>query len=382
MLRILRKVAPGARFAISGVAALVLGSACSSRGDDSEAGDQLRANIPRTGDPCLAVRAAIQPAVERTLASAYTRDAGVGVITARCGFVGVTAGPSGIAPDALYRIGSISKTHTAAMVLDLVKEGALRLDETIARFALGVPDEDRITVRQLLNHSSGLYNYTDDSEFPSHHDWTPRQRLAAAAAHAHYFEPGTDWHYSNTNYIALGLIAEQLGHADAVTLIRERVLVPHGLRDTFFAGAEPLDDRLAPSFTRQGTPIAKADGLIGAWTDGALAATLEDTTRWMRIYASGQATPAVGAELFDGVSIPHTPITYSLALFNMPPAVTGDVAAHGHGGDIPGFHSWSMDLPERGWTITAIVNQDGGDPNAFLIAVRDTLKACTSSGEC
>jgi len=89
-------------------------------------------------------------------------------------------GPSDIGPDALYRIGSISKTQTAALILGFVQEGALRLDETIARFALGLPGDERITVRQLLNHTSGLYNYTDDPEFPRHHDWTPRQRLAVA----------------------------------------------------------------------------------------------------------------------------------------------------------------------------------------------------------
>lgn len=344
--------------------------------------DKLPAAVPQA-NRCAAVRAAIEPAVNAALSKAKARDVGIGVTTNECGFVGYTAGRETISVDALWRIGSITKTYVAALVLDFVREGKVDLDDTIARFDLGLPNEQEITVRQLLNHSSGLFNYNEDAEFPQHTGWTPKERLAVAASHPVYFEPGAGWHYSNTNYLALGMISEQLGGAHVGELIRTRILAPQGLDHTFFSAEEKLGGTLAPSYSQSGARLSGAPkDSFGAWADGAMAATLEDTTHWMRAYASGSVTPTLTKDLFAGVPIPDQPLSYSLALFDLSPEVTGDVAAYGHGGDIPGFHSWSVHLPDRGWTITAIVNQDGGDANPLLEAMTEALKACTDDGEC
>jgi len=359
---------------------LTLLAACSSTsGTEPESASEAI----RTPDACARVLAAIRPAIDVALPQAHTRDVAVGVITNDCPFQGYTSGIDALAPDALYRIGSITKTYTAALIQDFVARGELRLDDTIARFGLNVPNEDTITIRQLLEHSSGLFNYNEDPDFPEHMDWTPRERLAVAARHPVDFEPGQSWHYSNTNYVALGIIAEQLGGETIGAQIREKVLAPRHLEHTFFFGAEPVDGALAPSFRYSGAPYRVNSDSFGAWADGAMVATLEDTTRWMRSYGAR-------SELYTGVAISTgSPVTYSFALFNIPPLAMEDGAGHGHGGDLRGFHSFSIHVPERGWTVTVVVNQDSGDVNqdgrnvnAFLIAVASGLRACATAGGC
>jgi D-alanyl-D-alanine carboxypeptidase len=117
-----------------------------------------------------------------------------------------------------FRIGSLTKTFTATVVLQLAAEDKLSLDDTVEQWLSGlVPGGERITVRQLLNHTSGLFNYTEDRAVLEDmlrdrlREWSPRELVAIATAHPPTFAPGTRWAYSNTNYIVLGRIAEAAG---------------------------------------------------------------------------------------------------------------------------------------------------------------------------
>ena len=115
-----------------------------------------------------------------------------------------------------YRVGSITKTFVATIVLQLVGEGRLRLDEPVATRLPGLlPNRPRITVRQLLNHTSGLPDYIQDPELFAGIDknrvWAPRELVALADKHPMLFAPGSAWSYSNTNYIVAGLLI-QAGH--------------------------------------------------------------------------------------------------------------------------------------------------------------------------
>jgi D-alanyl-D-alanine carboxypeptidase len=136
------------------------------------------------------------------------------------GAAGVASLASGEAmrPDHRFRIGSVTKTFTATLVLQLIGEGELGFDDTVERWLPGLlPEGERITVRQLLNHTSGLYNYTDSASYVrkvereilagAHFNLAPRSGIALAAKEPLCFEPGTSWEYSNTNYQVLGLIA-------------------------------------------------------------------------------------------------------------------------------------------------------------------------------
>lgn len=114
------------------------------------------------------------------------------------------------------RVGSITKTLTATIILQLAQRHRLSLDAPVSTYWRGVPNGAHITIRQMLDMTSGLYNYSEDPAFNRHLDkdpayiWNPLQLLRIAFSHPAYFQPGNGWHYSNTNYILLGLIAEKL----------------------------------------------------------------------------------------------------------------------------------------------------------------------------
>ena len=148
------------------------------------------------------------------------------------------------------RVGSITKTFVSTVTLQLVGEGRLRLDDTVARWLPGaVPGGAAITIRELLNHTSGLFNYTDDEQSVNAYlanptrAWTPQELLAVATAHPPLFPPGTSWSYSNTNYIVLGLVLQAVTGRDIATLVRERIVQPLHLYQTFLA----LDARIPGS---------------------------------------------------------------------------------------------------------------------------------------
>ncbi|MFI6641072.1 serine hydrolase domain-containing protein [Streptomyces sp. NPDC050504] len=158
-------------------------------------------------------------------------------------------------PDGRFRIGSITKTFTATVVLQLVGEGRVRLDAPVERYLPGVvPNGGRITVRQLLNHTSGLFNYTEDPKYVPVDDagreqwvrfgrwrtYTDREIVADAARHAPYFPPGGGWHYSNTNYLVAGMLIQRVTGRTWNQEVERRIVRPLGLRDTAMPHTSPL----------------------------------------------------------------------------------------------------------------------------------------------
>ncbi|PBC99016.1 D-alanyl-D-alanine carboxypeptidase [Streptomyces sp. Ag82_O1-15] len=200
-----------------------------------------------------ATRAAMDAAVKAGVpgVTATARDAG-GTWSATAGVGDVrTHTPRGTADH--YRVGSITKTFVSTVLLQLEAERRLSLDDRVEKWLPGVVrghghDGRRITVRQLLNHTSGVFNYTADDDFARtyflkdgflEHRYdtkTPEQLVAIAMTHAPLFAPGTSWSYSNTNYVLAGMVIEKVtGHSYA-TEIRRRVIEPLGLRATSVPG--------------------------------------------------------------------------------------------------------------------------------------------------
>jgi D-alanyl-D-alanine carboxypeptidase len=131
-----------------------------------------------------------------------------------------------------FRIGSVTKSFVATVVLQLVGEGRLRLDDNLERWLPGlVPGGEQITARHLLNHTSGLYNYTDDLPEPPRR-FRPRELVAIATGHKPLFAPGTQFSYSNTNYIPAGLVVERVTGQRLAAQLRQRILQPLALDGT------------------------------------------------------------------------------------------------------------------------------------------------------
>src|SRR5256714_12967268 len=149
--------------------------------------------------------------------------------------LGADSPPSG---DTHFRIASNTKTMTAAVIMLLAQEDKLRLDDPVSNYVPDVPNGDKITVSELLNMRSGLYTYDDDPAFWAVLErdptkvWTPAEVLAIAFKHPPYFPPGTDFHYSNTNYALLGLIAEKIDGKPLAQIMHDRLFGPLGLKDT------------------------------------------------------------------------------------------------------------------------------------------------------
>lgn len=142
-------------------------------------------------------------------------------------------------PAAQFRIGSITKTFVATIVLQLVGEGRLRLDERVARRLPGLlKNGEQITVRQLLNHTSGLPDYTGDPELfagiRQNRLWEPRELVALAERHPQLFPPGSAWAYSNTDYIVAGLLVEAVTGRSLARELDRRIFSPLHLEHTSF----------------------------------------------------------------------------------------------------------------------------------------------------
>ena len=142
------------------------------------------------------------------------------------------------AADTYFRIASNTKTMTAAVIVQLAQEGKLTFSDPVSNYVAGVPNGDHITIAELLDMRSGLYNFLDAPELSesADHDmtrvWTPSELLAIAFAHPPNFSPDAEYEYNNTNYVLLGLIVEKLDHktaaaGDAGSTVRAARLAAH-----------------------------------------------------------------------------------------------------------------------------------------------------------
>jgi len=139
-----------------------------------------------------------------------------------------------------FRIASITKTFTATLILRLVDKGAISLDDHLAKYVKGIDNGQQITIRQMLNMTSGIFSYTEDEQFGKDFDanpvepFPPSKAIAIIKAHDPDFAPGTSWHYSDSNYLLLGVIAEKVTGRPIDRLMQDLVIEPLGLSHTSY----------------------------------------------------------------------------------------------------------------------------------------------------
>ncbi|WP_206301025.1 serine hydrolase domain-containing protein [Streptomyces populi] len=196
-----------------------------------------------------AVEAAVRDGVPGVTATAVDRH---GTWSATAGTGDLRTGTPRSTADH-YRVGSITKTFISTVLLQLEAEKRLSLDDTVDTWLPGVVsgngnDGTRITVRQLLNHTSGIFNYTADEDFGAtylakdgflRHRYdtvTPEQLVAVALSHKPDFAPGTSWNYSNTNYVLAGMVIEKVTGRSYASQIRDRIIKPLHLHATSLPG--------------------------------------------------------------------------------------------------------------------------------------------------
>lgn len=332
---------------------------------------------PATRQACAAETAKLQAGLDK--ARDLDTDAVLAVKNPTCGLRVLTSGPSKQSGKELHRIGSVTKSYVAAVVVSLAHDGALGLDDAVSRWVADVPNGDAITVRQLLNHTSGLFNYTEDKPFVSKavtkdHLWSPRELLDVAFAHPPDFAPGQSWHYSNTNYVLLGLVAEAAGKAKIGPLVRTRVLAPIGATATFFDGEEPLPGELALGVDARGRDM-RVVGPSWAWAAGAMVAAPADVVLWIEKLGNGTFHDAASqTKVFTSVSTDQKSVRYGLGLMVLDEMVTGGAGTgYGHGGDTPGYHTQAFYFPASQTTIVSIVDSDAAPANDVTAAALGAL---------
>jgi D-alanyl-D-alanine carboxypeptidase len=339
-MRILPKPALLAAAPIACAAALAAG--CGGGSDhDAPAAAAKTQHVPTLAADMHAVVAAGSPGV-----IALVND-GTGVKLSAAGVADTRSGRA-LRPTDRFRAGSNTKTLVATVVLQLAAEGKLSLDDTVDRWLPGVPSYgDRVTVRELLNMTSGVPDYVPALERKMHVDATARARayspheLIAMVADKPEFEPGHGWHYSTTGYVLAGLIVERAtGHSVGDELER-RVFEPLRMRDTYLPGAttaiEGGHSRGYGDVHGKLLDMTEFNASAG-WAGGGAITTASDMARYWRGLLGGKLlAPAQLAAMKTTVKIADGyPATYGLGIqrFETPCGTLW-----GNGGDLPGFSS-------------------------------------------
>ncbi|RSK37305.1 serine hydrolase domain-containing protein [Hymenobacter metallilatus] len=262
-----------------------------------------------------------------------------------------------------YRVGSISKTFTATLVMQLVEEGQLRLDAPIATWFPMLPNATKLTVDQLLHHRSGLHNFTNDPTYRQYmtQPKTQAEMLAIMARPAVDFEPGAKYAYSNTNYVLLGYLIEKVTKQPYAKVLQQRITGKLKLKDTYYGGRIGSQPHEAASFTWSGTawqPEPETDMSIPGGA-GAIVSTPADLARFMEgLYGGKLVKPATLQQMLTMQD------TYGVGLMQMP---FYGKQSFGHGGAIDAFRSMVGYFPAEQLTVAYCTNGSTYSPNDMVI---------------
>lgn len=303
--------------------------------------------------------------------AAITSHDGQPVRRMAAGLADLPAGRA-MGPDDRFRIGSITKTFVATVVLQLVTEHRLALDQPIAGLLPEpVPNAGQITLRELLNHTSGLFDYSYDPRFDPGATYTPAQLIALGVENSPYFAPGTGFHYSSTNYIVLGEIVHQVTGHPIQDEVRTRLIDTLHLSGTTFPTATTIAPRQARGYVFA-TPLPPRSGpaldvttRTSAGAAGAAAAmvsTGDDVDRFLAALLGGRLVPrhllaemeqpTPGADAFYA-AVGISGLSYGLGLVL---ASTPCGTAYGSLGDIDGYTSIALRLGHR--QVALLMNTD------------------------
>lgn len=272
-------------------------------------------------------------------------------------------------PDAKFRIGSMTKQFTAALVLLEQEDGKLSVDDPIRKYLADPPAAwDKITIGDLLHHTSGLPNFIFDKRF---FEWrmvarTPVEEMDLFKDKPLNFAPGTQWEYSNSNYMLLGMILEKVTGRHFVDLLQERILAPLGMKDS---GLDD-DDLILPERAEGYQPGSKgivpvrSQSMSVGWSTGAMYSTTRDLLRWERGLFGGKVLSASSLKQMTTATMGN----YGCGVFV---SRKDDMEVVEHGGSIEGFNSYMIDVPSRDIVVIALSNVSGDAPDKMAAKLLD-----------
>lgn len=294
----------------------------------------------------------------------------------------------------VLRIGSLTKQFTAATLLVLEAEGRLSLADPLSRFLPDFPRAADLTLERMLNHTSGLGNYTDAASLNAFlqagrpdRSMTEMVEIMKTSPNLQAFEPGTGWAYSNTAYVLLGAVIEKASERRYDVAMKDRLFTPLGLNDTAVDDAAQVVAQRGSGYTTTLAPgvfqNASFISMSYPGAAGSMRSTTTDLCRWHQALLGGKVLSAQAltrmltpATLSDG-SLPMeggAPVRYGLGVS------IGEVAGRplvSHSGGIQGFSAYVGTYPTEELTIATILNIDGGPSGsrvqAMRVAIRDGL---------
>jgi D-alanyl-D-alanine carboxypeptidase len=278
--------------------------------------------------------------------------------------------------DTVFSVASVTKTFMAALILSLAEEGRLDLDVPFGTYWADAPRKDSATVRQLLSHTSGIYNYFEHPRYLAvsrawlradpapgllsrEHRWTYEDIMSLVKTG--YCPAGACYHYSNTNYVILGRIAEVVGGAPVHEQLRERFFEPLGLRDTVYQPAESPPPDAAhghwdygvgySDHTRDARLRPFTAAVTAADSAGAIASTARDLAAW--------AAALYGGQVLSPASLTEMTTMLSPGLYGLGTDVAAFAGhrAYGHRGGLRGFEASMWYFPVDGVAIALLSNQ-------------------------
>ncbi|WP_328956711.1 serine hydrolase domain-containing protein [Kitasatospora purpeofusca] len=308
-----------------------------------------------------------------------------------------------VRPDGRFRIGSVTKPFVSTVVLQLVGEGRLRLDDPVERHLPGVvPNGGAISVRQLLNHTSGLYDYTEDPRFfyqdeaslrdyalgdRRWQDYRPEQLVAIGVAHPPYFAPGQGWKYSNTNYVLAGMLIDKLTGHSWQSEVTRRIVRPLHLDDTVFPGSETgLRGPHVHAYAKLPEGPADITGLnttVGDAAGNGISTTTDLDRFHAALFGGKLLRPAEQAALTTTVPTGSGHSSYGLGVAE---ADFGCGPLWGHDGGVPGWGTLLFGTADGKRQVALSYNpyegtdQSGADAAVVALAVKTLCGATAPAG--
>ncbi|MCB0630105.1 MAG: serine hydrolase domain-containing protein [Saprospiraceae bacterium] len=284
----------------------------------------------------------------------------------------------------ITRVGSTVKTFTAVSVLLLQEDGKLDLDDPVSHYLpaeelKGLRNAEQATVRQLLQHSSGIYNYIVNLEFQtaSLNDltrvWQPEELLQYARDKPANFPPGTDVAYSNTNYVLLGMIIEQVSGQPFYEFFEERLFLPFGLKFTQFAAIDPVPENIVHGYVDLYSKLNVIDATqYSGWdyftADGGLISNAFDLATFLQALFEGKILQASSLEEMMQWQLPKDSsddlydTAFGLGIFRMN---TPYGPAYMHSGDAIGYYAAMFYFPSQQLAVSWAVNGNYGKIDQF-----------------
>ncbi|MET7687618.1 serine hydrolase domain-containing protein [Streptomyces sp. NPDC005483] len=268
-----------------------------------------------------------------------------------------------------FRIGSVSKTFTAVVLLQLVDEKKLELDAPVNRYLPGLLPDDRITVRHVLSHRSGLYDYTNDMfaktvpgfEAVRKQVFTPRELVKRSLGRPRTNAPGAVYSYSNTNFVVAGMLIEKLTGNPVRTEYQNRIIEPLKLRDTFYVHPDMkipgphARGYLTPD--QAGAPLVDATEQTVSWAQsaGALISSTRDLNTFLSALLGGRLTSAAQlAQMERWMPASGSGQAYGLGLRRRD--LSCGISVYGHTGAVQGFYTYAFASKDGKRALAAVAN--------------------------